>query len=366
LEVTHAEEHHIWWLISRLRSSANCKHQIWMTCNPDNSSWLLKYAEPYLHQEGHPFSGRPDPELNGRVRYLIRQGDDIVWGDTAQELVDKYGSKVKPRSFRALFGTIRDNPILRKTNPQYEATLLSLPRVDMERLYAGNWRAVPEGSGYFSREWCEEIVSPPPASEFIKICRAYDFAGTLPNELNRGRCDFTASVKIGKLRTGDYVILDVVRHHIRFGDWEKFVLEQAFKDGKSVDIILPIDPNPAAMAATQMLVRAIVSKGFFVTTKRASSAKVDRFRPFSSACQNGLVSIVKNCATDIWNKVYNDNSFFYNELEMFEGKREINDMADAAADGFSYIAQQNILPTGFLSGMKSFDTSNKSPLLNIK
>jgi len=168
------------------------------------------------------------------------------------------------------------------------------------------------------------------------------------------------------LRTGDYVILDVVRHHIRFGDWEKFVLEQAFKDGKSVDIILPIDPNPAAMAATQMLVRAIVPKGFFVTTKRASSAKVDRFRPFSSACQNGLVSIVKNCATDLWNKVYNDNSFFYNELEMFEGKREINDMADAAADGFSYIAQQNILPVGFLSGMKSFDTSNKSPLLNIK
>ena len=364
-EVTHAEEHHIWWLISRLRSKAKVKHQIWLSCNPDNSSWVLKYAMPYLHQEGHPLAGRPDKDLNGTVRYLIRQGNDIVWGSSAEELIEKYGNKVRPRAFKAIFGTIRDNPVARKRNPDYEATLLSLPRIERERLYFGNWFAIPEGSGFFSREWCEEILSPPPSSDFVKICRAYDFAGTLPNEMNGGRCDYTASVKMGRLKTGDFVILDVVRHHIRFGEWEQFILEQAFRDGSGVDIILPVDPNPAAQAATQMLVRSIISKNYYVTTKRALSAKVDRFRPFSSASQNGLVRVVKGCATDLWNKVYNDNSFYYNEMELFEGGREINDMTDATADAFSYLAQQTTLPAGFLNGLKGFDTSNKSPLLNI-
>lgn len=320
---------------------------------------------PYLHQDGHPLAGRPDKELNGQVRYLIRQGDDIVWGDTAEELIEKYGSKIVPRSFRALFGTLKDNPVLRKMRPEYESTLLSLPRVDMERLYYGNWFAVAEGSGYWSRDWCEEIDHIPPASDFIKICRAYDFAGTLPNETNRGRCDYTASVKIGKLKTGDYVVMDVKRHHIRFGDWENFVLQQAYEDGSNVDIILPIDPNPSAKAATMMLVQSILGAGYYCTTKRASAAKVDRFRPFSAASQQGLVKIVRNCATDLWNKVYHDNSFFYNELEQFEGKREINDMADSAADGFGYLSQNNQLPRDFLNGLKQFDTSNKSPLLNI-
>ena len=299
-ESTHLEEHQIWWLISRLRSKANCKHQIWLTCNPDNNSWLLKYAIPYLHQEGHPLAGRPNKEINGTVRWLLRNGNDIVWGNSPEELKEKYGSKVVPRSFRALFGTIRDNPVLRKMRPEYESVLLSLPRVERERLYYGNWFARPEGSGYWSADWCEEILCPPTASEFTKICRAYDFAGTLPNELNHGRCDYTACVKFGKLRSGDYVILEVIRHHIRFGDWEDFILENARRDGSRVDIILPIDPNPAAEASTRMLVRKITSEGYFVTTKKTNDSKVDRFRPFASACQNGLVRIVRNCATDLW------------------------------------------------------------------
>lgn len=296
---------------------------------------------------------------------MLRNGNDIVWGNSPEELKEKYGSKVVPRSFRALFGTIRDNPVLRKMRPEYESVLLSLPRVERERLYYGNWFARPEGSGYWSADWCEEILCPPPASEFTKICRAYDFAGTLPNELNHGRCDYTACVKFGKLRSGDYVILEVIRHHIRFGDWEDFILENARRDGSRVDIILPIDPNPAAEASTRMLVRKITSEGYFVTTKKTNNSKVDRFRPFASACQNGLVRIVRNCATDLWDNVFNDNVFFYNELENFQGLKEINDMADCCSDAFMYLAQTLTIPKGMLSGLQSFNTASKSPLLNI-
>jgi predicted phage terminase large subunit-like protein len=365
-EVTHAEEHHLWWLISRLRSKASCKHQIWASCNPDNSSWLLKYAMPYLYQEGHPYAGRPDKELNGKVRYLIRQGNDIIWGDSVEEMKEKYGDKVKPRSFRALFGTIKDNPVARKRNPDYEATLLSLPRVERERLYWGNWFAVPEGSSYYLRSWTPELDSIPDHTKFERIVRTYDFAGELPSESNGFRCDWFASVKMGKLKTGDYIILDVVRTHIRFGEWESFILDQAYKDGHRVEIVIPEDPNAAAKGATRMLVRKIIEAGYRCYSKKAISNKLDRFRLFSAACQNGLVSIVKGCATDLWNKIYHDNSFFYNELELFDGGRKgHDDMCDCCSDAFNSLAAKTRINSNFIGGITSAKSDYRNPLLNI-
>src|SRR5690625_2965942 len=269
-EVTHSEnEEQIWWLWSRLRSKAKNTHSIWMSCNPDNSSWVLKYAMWYLYPEGHELAGRPDPEKNGVVRYLLRIGGELSWGDTKEELIEKYGNsklphdhpdQVKPISFMGLFGTIDDNPILKQSNPLYKSNLEALPTVERERLLHGNWFARPVGSTYYKREDLTEIVEVPPDSDFSKIVRAYDFAGTLPHDGNR-ETDYFASVKMGKLHTGDYVILEVVRTRITFGDWEQHILDNAFRDGNKVEIILPQDPNAAAKAATSLLARSIIEHG---------------------------------------------------------------------------------------------------------
>lgn len=334
-EITHSDnEEQMWWLFSRLRSNAKNVHSIWMSANPQFDHWVLKYAMWYLIPEGLENAGRPDPEKNGVIRYLLRIGGDVVWGDTAQELIDKYGKpdlpndhvdQVKPISFQGLFGTIDSNPSLKRSNPLYKSNLEALPRLERERLLFGNWFAREEGSSYFKRESCPEIIEEPPASEFSKIIRAYDVAGTLPHDGYRSP-DYFASVKMGKLKSGDYVILDVRRTRITFGEWEAHILENALRDGTGVDIVLPEDPNPASKAATVMLARSIITHGYVVKTRRAPAGKLDSFRPFAASCELGVVQVVKGCANDDWNKIVGDNDFFYNELERFDGKRRGGEM----------------------------------------
>lgn len=349
-EVTHADnEEQLWWLWSRLRSDAKNTHSMWWSCNPDNDSWVLKYAMWYLYPQGHEFAGRPDPAKNGKIRYLLRINGDLVWGDTEQELKDKYGQDKTPISFQGLFGTIDDNPPLMKSNPLYKSNLESLPRLERERLLYGNWFARPENSTYFNRSTCPEIPVAPDYSEFLKVVRVYDFAGTLPHDGNRSP-DYFASVKMGKLRNGNYVILDVVRTRITFGQWEEFILENARRDGPKVEIVLSEDPNPAAKASTVLIARSVIEHGYVVKTKRASAGKLDSFRPFAASAELGVVSVVKNCASDLWNKIQNDNEFFYKELEAFDGQRRggelgHDDMVDCCSLAYLTLAQNRHIPS---------------------
>ena len=363
-EATHAEEEDIWWLWSRLRSDAKNIHGLTLSCNPDNSSWLLKYAMWYLYPEGSEFAGRPDPEKNGKIRYLLRINGDLVWGDTAEELKEKYGEDKSPISFQALFGTIDDNPPLQKSNPAYKQNLEALPKLDRERLLYGNWFARIEGSTYFDRSTCPEITDAPHASEFLKIVRAYDFAGTLPHDGNR-ETDYFASVKMGKLKSGNYVILDVVRTRITFGDWLDHILSNAQRDGPRVEIILPEDPNPASKAATTLLARSVIEQGYIARIRRASLGKLDAFRPFAASAEIGVVSIVKGCATDLWNNIFSDNEFFYKELENFDGKRRgsshHDDMVDCCGLAYLFLASKAKNIPSFATTLQSVDLSVNNP-----
>lgn len=372
-EVTHADnEEQLWWLWSRLRSDAKNIHSMWWSCNPENSSWVLKYAIWWLYPEGHPLAGRPDPEKNGVIRYLLRIAGELVWGDTREELIDKYGNpelpydhedQVQPISFQGLFGTIEDNPPLLKSNPSYKKNLEALPKLDCERLRWGNWFARPDNSSYYDRENIIEIMDPPPHTEFTRIVRAYDFAGTLPHDSNRSP-DYFASVKMGKLKSGNYVILDVVRTRITFGDWLNHILENAARDGFNTEIIIPEDPNPQSKAATILLARAINEHGYVAKMRRAPAGKLDSFRPFSASVELGVVEMVKNCANDLWNKITNNNDFFHNELENFDGTRSTatrkDDLVDCCSLAYLFLAQKINIPN-FLPGLAQADLSRSNP-----
>ena len=293
---------------------------MWWSCNPDVDSWVLKYALWYLHPEGHPLAGRPDPARNGIIRYLLRINGDLVWGDTYEELQEKYGYDKKPISFQGLFGTIDDNPPIQKSNPLYKSNLEALPRIEKERLLYGNWFARPENSTYFSRSTMTELNQQPPNSEIIKLVRAYDFASTLPHDGNRSP-DYFASVKMAKLRNGEYVILDVQRTRITFGQWESQIVSNAMNDGSKCEIVIPQDPNPQAKANAVQMAHKITQMGFPTRVRRSALGKLDAFQPFAASAELGCIHIVKNCSNDLWNKIQNDNGFFYKELEAFNGER---------------------------------------------
>jgi len=70
---------------------------------------------------------------------------------------------------------------LLQVNPEYLSWLLSLPLLERERLFAGNWKIRPAAGLYFKREWCV-IVEAAPAD--LAVVRYWDLAGTEKTELN--------------------------------------------------------------------------------------------------------------------------------------------------------------------------------------
>lgn len=377
-EATELQEHHVLRLLSRIRSKAGIPPQLALTCNPSPDSYLRKWVDWWLYPEGHKHAGRVDPDKDGKIRWFLRIGDDMCWGDSSEELITKYGNpdlphdhdmQVRPISVQMIGANIYDNPPLIKLNPLYLSNLLALPAVQKERDLHGNWDIRESASGFWKRDWCQELDEPPADALFDKIVRAYDFAGEMPSAANNHRCDYFASVKMGRLRTTkEFVVLDMVRTHLRFGDWEKFIIDQAKEDGKRCVVILPEDPNAAAKGATRTLVKKVMQAGFVCYPKKALRNKLDRFRLFSAACQNGFVSIVKGCGRDLYNNISYDNSFAYKELEAFDGGRKGNDdLCDCCSDSYNYLNSSQSLPSGaFLHGINAAKSETINPLLQIR
>lgn len=376
-ECTHASESHLWWLISRLRTKANLSPSIWVSCNPDPDSFLFDWIKWWLYPEGHEKHGLPDPEKNGITRWILRRDGVLNWGESLEEMIMRYGNpnlpidhpkQVRPLSFQGLFGTIYDNPYLLENQPDYLASLESLPDVERRRLLLGDWTAREQASTHFLRSWCTEAIEEPAKSDIVKTVRSYDLASTLKSDANNSP-DYTATCKVSKLKNGSYFVHDIQRTRIRFGDWKEFILKNAVADGYHVDIVLPVDPGAAAKAATGLLSRELSEEGFRVRTMSTTKSKLDRFRPVSSLAQNGHIIFLKNCGTDHENKIYNDLNFAYLELEAFtglrrSGERGHDDIVDTLADSVAILAQKVSIPN-FMSGLKSTDLSVSNPFNNM-
>ena len=360
-EGTHLTEDEIWWLASRLRTSADMSPNIWITCNPDPDSYLFKWVEWYLYPKGtyvngELVEGRPDPAKNGKVRWFIKNQDQMIWGDSAEEIYEKYphyrNSETKPKSFKFIGATCHDNPIFLKKNPDYISTLLNQGRVTAERLYYGNWFAREESAGYFKRDWVEIIDELPPDSEVVKRVRCWDIAGTLPSETNPDP-DYTAGVQMSRLKDGTYVIEDVQRDRKRFNEVYKWIAEQAitdFKYYKPFDVYIPQDPAAAGKYAADCAKKEIREYGVFVKTIKTSTynGKMARFKPFSAAAEARAIKVLK---AD-W------NDWYFSELERFDGTRRCghDDAVDSTSDAFSKLAVNKQLPTSFISSLPDFRT----------
>ena len=361
-ELCQFEESQFNYILSRLRTKANMKPNMRATMNPDPDSWVRQYVDWYLYPEGHEQHGRPDPAKQGVIRWFIRTSDGMVWADSKEELLEKYPKDI-PLSFRFISATVYDNPYIQ---PSYIAFLNGLPRVEKEILLFGNWEARPESSSFFQRSWCQEHTGYD-ESQVVKVVRSWDFAGSLKTDSSPSP-DYTVGVLMAKMKDGTYWVLDVKRTRIRFGDWQKFIVESAVVDNerfRNVTITVPEDPNPAAKAACSMLIRSLAEDGLYAERMRSSTSKLDRFRPFSAMAQNGGIHFLKNCGTCFENNFRNDNGFVYKELEAFDGKRRSgetghDDIADACADAFSFLATKMVLPN-FLGSVQQFQSAIGEP-----
>lgn len=379
-EGTHFTWSQVEYLMSRMRSGAAMQSRMVISCNPDpDCEWLLELVKWYLDEDGYPV-----PEKDGVVRFFIRRNDMFIWGDTKQELYDKYGKRddhgkllpedhhlqIRPLSFTFISATIYDNPPLLETNPDYLAFLEGLNEVDKARLLHGNWYARPQGANYFKREWCPSITKDKLPST-IKFARAWDKASQEPSDVYKYP-DYTASIKMGRCKDGFFYILGDFcdeakdpdeniygRFRKRPGERDRIIEAQAQYDEEEVTIYLPVDPGAAGKVEYQESAKKLIMQGFQVKPDPTpnNKSKLTKFTPFASAAENGLVYIVEDSFP---NK--ETLEAFLRELEAFDGERSTatrkDDWPDSTATAFNGLCKVTVLP--------SFNLDYKIPSTKIE
>lgn len=333
-EATQLLEDHVLVILSRLRSKAKMVPNLFLTCNPSPDSFVRRWVDWWLIPKGEENAGRADPKKDGRIRWFIRQNNEMIWADTRQELLDTYGSHVLPLSLQFISATIYDNPPLIKSNPGYLANLQGLKRVKQERDLWGNWDIREESSGYFKKEWLGEPINPHDM-DIIKRVRAWDLAGSLPSEVLPNP-DWTAGVLMAKTRNGLFIVEDVVRFRGRYGEVIQKIIETAKSDPEETQIVLPQEPGQAGKSAGLMMVKSLIEEGFSAKLKSSNKSKITRFMPVASAAEAGLIRY----AFGSWNDVY------FSEMEAFNGDRaNKDDQVDATSDAFITLAERRDVPS---------------------
>ena len=84
-ELTHFSEYTFFYMLSRNRSSCGVRPYVRATCNPDPDSWLRKFIDWWIGEDGYPI-----PERSGVIRWMVRIQDVIYWGDTKEELWERF------------------------------------------------------------------------------------------------------------------------------------------------------------------------------------------------------------------------------------------------------------------------------------
>lgn len=312
-ELTHFSESQFFYMMSRNRSTSGVPGYIRATCNPDADSWVRKFIDWWIGEDGFPI-----PERSGVIRWFIRDDTVLVWADTREELVEKYGETQLPKSVTFIAANIQDNKILMDMDPSYLSNLHALPRIERLRLLGGNWNIRASAGMFFQKEWFPIIDAIP--SGWIDVVRYWDKAATKPNNENPNP-DWTVGLLLYKYPNGTYVVGDVRRTRDTPLGVENFVKNTAAYDGYGVRIVVEQDPGQAGVADADNYIRLL--SGYYVKVNRVDKDKETRALPVSAQAEHGNIRIKRAP----WNEAFLD------ELEAFPPKESTSRSKSAEIDG---------------------------------
>lgn len=328
-ELTHFSMSQFFYMLSRNRSTSGVSGYVRATCNPDSESWVASFIQWWWDEN----TGYAIPERSGVLRYMVRRDNEIFWGDTREELWERFDLRTKDergevKSVTFIASTLQDNKILLKNDPGYLANLKALPTLERERLLYGNWKIKAAAGLFFKREQVTMIETLP--DDITRWCRCWDLAAT--DEAEGGDPAFTAGVLIGKRKNGKYVIADVINRRLKAAGVRDLIKNTAIADKaayKRVKVRLPQDPGQAGREQAESYIKFL--SGFNVVTERESGSKEARAEPLAAQWQQGNVEIL----------IADWNEMFLGQMEAFpEGK--FKDMVDASANGFSELEKANV------------------------
>lgn len=176
----------------------------------------------------------------------------------------------------------------------------------------------------------------PPANQIIKMVRYWDKAGTGEKELTSlvGQA-FTAGVKMAKLRSGNFLIVDVIRGHWAAEEREQIIKATAVADGREVAVYVEQEPGSGGKESAQNTIRNLA--GFTVYADRPQGDKVRRADPYSVQVNHGNVTMLRGS----WNQVFVD------EHKVFPHAK-IKDQVDAAAGAFNALFQTKTVESAII------------------
>lgn len=325
-EGTHFSEKQFLYLLSRNRSASGAPPRVRLTCNPDAGSWLRGYLQWWLTADGYP-----DPAKAGVPRWLYRDEDENYWYDTraaAEAAHPKLAAVARPKSLTFIPAKLEDNAALLAASPEYKANLLAQSWVERGRLLDGNWN-VTAADGLFRADWFAVLDECPLLARQV---RSWDFAATTPKDNNDP--DWLAGVRVGQTAAdpAKFVVADVRRARVSPEKVRKLVTDTAAEDGPGVEVVVEQEPGAAGKILADDLKRELSAVGVkchVFRPDKTTGDKVARAHPFSAACEQGRVALVKGQ----WVKAY------LAELASFPAKGVHDDMVDATCAGYGRLTR---------------------------
>ena len=177
-EITHVSYEKFKYLITNNRNAFGLRNRFWGTCNPDPDSWVRKFIDWWIGEDGLPI-----PERDGVIRYCFMDGntvETIYWGDTPEEVYEKCKSIIDPlyeaggyeemgydrarmftKSVTFTRARLEDNKKLTESDPNYVANLAQQDEEQRARDLEGNWNFKNVGDDIIKMHDMEQFFSMP-------------------------------------------------------------------------------------------------------------------------------------------------------------------------------------------------------------
>lgn len=200
------------------------------------------------------------------------------------------------------------------------STRAEIGTYDFEALYQQS--PFPKSGQKYRREWFRVITQLPEGVTIRFIVRLWDKA-------NSTKGDFTAGVLMAYCTDGNFYILDVTR-----GQWTSYERDQKMLKTAALDremygrvqIWHQQDPGSAGKDSAEATNRLLM--GFAVKFETVTGDKPSRSEPLESACQGGLVYLLKGA----WNEAFID------ECVAFD-RGKYDDQVDAGSGAYNKLLE---------------------------
>lgn len=334
-ELTHFSKEQFFYMLSRNRSTCGIRPYCRCSTNPDADSWVAEFISWWWD----PQTGYAIPERSGKIRYMARVNEDLVWGNSPTEVVQianeiTFDVKIEEQDVKSVTfiqSTLEDNQVLMEADPGYMANLKALSTIERERLLYGNWKIKSAQGLYFPRTKIRMVEKIP--DDVVRWVRAWDLAATEDKKHIKPEDGpaYTAGVLIGKRKNGRFIIADVINRRMNSSDVRATVLNTARMDkakyGRKVRVRMNQDPGQAGKEQAENYIKML--SGFSVHIIPETGSKETRAEPLSAqwigpeGAEEGYVDVL----LAPWTESY------IGQMESFPESR-FKDVVDASSTGF--------------------------------